>query len=1053
MSLLLDRFDLLRIIGRGGMATVWRARDSARDEEVAVKLLRGSKARDERWISAFYDEVQAVARLRHPVVVDVFDFGLTPHNEELVQHGIHAGTPYYVMEVIDGPPLADVDPQDWATTRDLLMHLLDGLAHIHARGVIHRDLKPSNVLYDTERKLPRIADFGIAVFEDDLAEDETVVIGTPAYMAPEQIRGERWKYGPWTDLYALGAMAFWMVCGFRPFEGANDEVIRAHLSGDRSDYAPCFEVPPGLERWIDRLLATRIVDRFRSAPSAAHALLELAGPRGTTGHRLATRPVSEHLTTLRFDRSSATPLPASWEPPTDRLAQFSAGLGVFAVRRPPMVGRRTERSRLWTALTQTAETRQPRCVVLRGNTGCGTSFLAEWTGERAAESADVVMLSFSDDGSVDPIRQAVLRRLRCQADDPDTLSRLRDWHELWGGVGPAELWACMQLTSAQTVEDTHRAARQILARMLGEDIGYLWFDDIQRSAAMLEFVTTALDQHDLPALLVCTVDTGDTIDPELAEALEEHYRRDDVDVIDVEPLPEADLGVLIDALIDLDPKLRADIIERAGGHALFAVQLIGDWVERGELEFGSGGTLRLTQDAQIDLPDTLHALWRRRVDDVVARNPAPGWHALEIAAALGMYIERDDWLAALELARIDVDRWFIDRLFARGLFEPSRGGWRFAHGMLRESLVRHAKEAGRWEECNLVCARIFASSTTYPARLRHAEHLVAADHEDAAAAMLRAGREASAEGRYRAAVAALRRVEELGITGLRAEQRAELAYALSQLHELTEAEQMARDGVAAARRTGNEAFLAGAFASLGAALRPRDARRALDAYEEAAALFRELGDIGREARALVSAAWCHLAEGQPERGIELLEYAGALNQQAGVDDTRVGYSLANMHAELGAWAAADEAVREVRAMSDNPYIAAICDTVDARTALGRGQLAEAQRRLDAAAEWDMTTGQWNPERALLTALAHTEAGEFVAARALFEEVVDRIQSADAFAVRARALAGLMRLAVRVDDRASYDDARLRLEAERDSRRLALLALVADAERAAVERGW
>ena len=200
-------FELDRLLGEGGMASVWSAHHVESELRVAVKLVQRLS---DRMRAVFRREVEAVAGLDHPGIVMVYD------------HGEKDNEPWLVMEHASGGSLEGAAPPDsWSAMLERVLRILDALAHAHARGVVHRDLKPGNILVCTAGDLRpgiKLADFGLA-----LALDGRRVLaagaGTPAYMAPEQVLGHWWNLGPWTDLYALGGMAWEMATGTRPFPG------------------------------------------------------------------------------------------------------------------------------------------------------------------------------------------------------------------------------------------------------------------------------------------------------------------------------------------------------------------------------------------------------------------------------------------------------------------------------------------------------------------------------------------------------------------------------------------------------------------------------------------------------------------------------------------------------------------------------------------------------------------------------------------------------------------------------------------------------------------
>ena len=181
------------------------------------------------------------------------------------------------MEWIEGGTLSStLSGLDWPTLQRTLLHLLDALSTAHARGIIHRDIKPDNILMAPRG--PVLSDFGIAFVEESIKQEATdrSVLGTPSFMAPEQLCSELCMYGPWTDLYAVGCLTFFAVTGERPFRGKNLKAItHAHFVSEVPPINPRFEVPAGLVDWIQRLLRKAPHNRYQFAADAANDLLKL----------------------------------------------------------------------------------------------------------------------------------------------------------------------------------------------------------------------------------------------------------------------------------------------------------------------------------------------------------------------------------------------------------------------------------------------------------------------------------------------------------------------------------------------------------------------------------------------------------------------------------------------------------------------------------------------------------------------------------------------------------------------------------------------------------
>ncbi|HET8894044.1 MAG TPA: serine/threonine-protein kinase [Gaiellaceae bacterium] len=253
-TLIAGRYRLDELLGRGGMSEVWRATDLELDRRVALKLL-APRADVER----FEREARAFAALAHPNVTQLYDYG---------EDG---DRPYMVLEYVPGGTLEDRLQKGAlpdAETHAVATDIASGLAHAHARGVVHRDVKPTNILFDEEGRA-KLTDFGIAQTGEGTLTDEGTVLGTAAYISPEQASGA--PTTPATDVYSFGVMLFRMLTGRPPFESADPlELVTLH----RDAPAPPVEAirpdaPPGLAA----LAAAALAKDPRERPQDGAALL------------------------------------------------------------------------------------------------------------------------------------------------------------------------------------------------------------------------------------------------------------------------------------------------------------------------------------------------------------------------------------------------------------------------------------------------------------------------------------------------------------------------------------------------------------------------------------------------------------------------------------------------------------------------------------------------------------------------------------------------------------------------------------------------------------
>ncbi len=283
-TVIAGRYRLERRVGEGGMAEVYLAHDELLDRPVAVKVLRQALAQDRALRERFVREAQAAARLDHPHIVGVYDLG---------EWG---GRPFLVMEWVEGPTLASLirerGPLPVPLACELGAQIASALAYAHGRGLIHRDIKPHNILLKAEggRWEAKLADFGLAkVLSATSLTLTQEVFGTPQYVAPEVVRGER--VTPAADLYSLGVALFEMLTGQTPFAGESPaEVAFKHLSASPpppSKFNP--QVPPSLDRLVLGLLAKNPAERPQRAGEVVTALEAFARLDQVPTARLGSR--------------------------------------------------------------------------------------------------------------------------------------------------------------------------------------------------------------------------------------------------------------------------------------------------------------------------------------------------------------------------------------------------------------------------------------------------------------------------------------------------------------------------------------------------------------------------------------------------------------------------------------------------------------------------------------------------------------------------------------------------------------------------------------------
>lgn len=588
------------------MGSVLAARRRSDGAELAVKLLAGFRAQDVRARNDFAHEIWSLARLDHPGIVAVIDWGVVDAEEDDPEiPALLVGTPYLVMERAHGHLSRSRFPGSWDELVPLLQQILAALAHAHARNVVHRDLKPSNVLF-TEGHW-KLADFGIAHAMDRHAADHswTRTVGTPAYMAPEQIGGAWRDFGPWTDLYAVGVLVHELVTGLTPFPSLEGKaLLRAVV--EQPIPAPLktrFPVPPDFDAFLARLLERNFLDRAQRAadvslwleqlgaaqdPDTTMPLEDLDEILGTT-RTLPADGIDAGRVTLRLlpqgpapERLPRKPVPPDWRP-LETASEAPAPAETTIPRALQFTGREAQRDVLWDALVRVDRGQGAHAVVIHGPRGSGRTALARWALERAHELGaawQLVATHTDPPGPLDGVGSMFATFLRSVGlprhelvDRMRTLLQLREGSggiehvvvELMAPAGPDDD-APVRFSSTLERNAAALGALQVLTGVLGGETDtaprrnvVALLDDAHLGPETLGLVQLALANREglpTPILFLLTVDEG-SLAKEIAaiEALDGAIR------IDLPPLP-AEVRVALDGL---DPTPGVEVLRTQVG--------------------------------------------------------------------------------------------------------------------------------------------------------------------------------------------------------------------------------------------------------------------------------------------------------------------------------------------------------------------------------------------------------------------------------------------------------------------------------------------------------
>ena len=719
---------------------------------------------------------------------------------------LEEGAPYIVMECARHGVLSRrLGQLQWPLVRDILLSLLSALAHAHARGIVHRDLKPSNVLLGGPHHPLKLVDFGLAQAVARVSGQSSGSLhgGTPGYSSPEQFRGDWRSTGPWTDMYSLGCLGWSIITGRPPFGRKRwAEAMAFHLHRQPPDLKPAIPIPRGVEEWLRVLLSKQPGERFLRAADAAWALRQLPESAGTTVARrrdlaevheedtapAPPAPADEEVTettaplapasagsftpkgadsplaTYTYPKERLPPFPAEPEA-VDRGFEALAGVGIELIRMRtiPMVGREAERASLWWGLRRVVRERSPRMMVLKGTAGAGKTRLASWLCERAHEAGVATPLRAlhgATGGPQDGLGPMIARHLQWDGvEREEILARAQGWYEPHAEVRPEEPLELAELVRPSagmradgsglrvtfgSSTERHLALLSWIRRVASERPVILWLEDVQWGLDSLKFAGRLLEATDgLPVLVLATAQSEALSERSTeAEALGRLRAHDTCEDVPVDPLPAREHRVLVRRWLGLAGELASKVETRTQGNPMFAVQLVGDWVERGWLQPSSQG-FRLAPGVRIDMPGDLRQVWASRLDRFLSERLLGDTYALEIAAVLGQQVDATEWHAVCQLASVEPTDTLVDDLLENGLAVRSRdvhkGVWSFANSMLRETLEELARAEGRLRHWHRSAAGLLRGHGGVAAQGRLARHLqVAGELDEAAVAYLNA---------------------------------------------------------------------------------------------------------------------------------------------------------------------------------------------------------------------------------------------------------------------------------------------------------------------------
>ncbi len=717
-SIIAQRYEVLGILGEGGMGIVYRCKDRHTGGQTAVKRVIPPEGRlADDYITWFYKEARALASLNHPNIVGARDFG------QLLD-----GTPYLAMELVNGLSLHDYSnarlsfPIIWS----IVDQVLGALAHAHSRRVIHGDLKPSNVIVEeVNGSAPRvhILDFGLAWLKDDPHDERLdgekpmefqphAGAGTPGYMAPEQIMHEMHHVCGATDIYSLACILYKLLSGRAIFTGDPKELLKLHAYEEPPPLRPAVTAPAGVAPFVGRCLKKKPWDRFEFAAEARRAWSEFK-PGDNIDPRLWRFPrvagsapppslSAAELTTARPDGRAV-----------DRGPDRTRGL--LGIRPSPLVGRDDIRERLLQINNEvvSGQGAPHRLVILVGPAGVGKSRIAEWLAEAAHEEGHAVPLVARYRrmrGALDGMLGAVTQHYNFERADRDTIERslmlrwdvrnsdqkMRTWVAGAGEwlrpnppgketVGPSGV-----LFTLDTLEVRRQVVRFTLRRIANKRPLLFILDDLHNAAqttleGLLRIHATETDQR---IFMVATVRAEDVqLGTSTAERLRRLREQLDGEVIEVNPMDREETAALLKASLPLDDDAVNEAARRSRGFPLFALQQLHAWAHAGDLAY-QDGTFRVPSDVLAVRPKTTADLWESRL----AALPIEYAQAAYAVATLGLDIRRNVLKALLQELSLSAHDAIVSLQNAEIILPRGPGRYHWPHALLQEYLFRQLSE-------------------------------------------------------------------------------------------------------------------------------------------------------------------------------------------------------------------------------------------------------------------------------------------------------------------------------------------------------------------------
>ena len=704
-----QEYKAVRWLGEGSVGDVWLAEHIETGGHCAIKILHtegDNKGSAER---SFNREVRAMAKLSHPSVIEVYDFGRTTQ-----------GSPYVAIENVPGHSLGSYVKGSWTWPQlwGVIDGILSGLNHAHSRELIHRDLKPNNILVTpmvAGLGAIKIVDFGIALTTDDASRVGRRIEGTPAYIAPEAAQGQIASIGPWTDLYSFGVILYEILTGRLPFYGRNLLNHHQHTPPPELKIRSEVDAPAGLLPIVTKLLNKFPSERYLNVTALRKDLEQLP-----IADRIEPLLPIEEDEDSYLDFSMDGSIDFSMDEPLEHLGSGGevlqpmssmVGVGLFHLRPPPLVGRKSSQEELEIAAQEVLEKHSPRVVLIEGEAGLGKSRLVDWLRARIEEWGlmQVCIVRSEPQRSGGGLRQAILRMLgapQATTQQADLVLQARFKSEAAIQNARSALWPESDTSLSEQergldLESRPRVAVQLLCDLAQGQPLMFWADDAHWSpeGRILRIFNLLSAEQGQAFLLIATLrPTQRRTVRSMRRALLGQGGR----LISLQPVPIQTLATSLSALVKLPDGLVELACAHSHGNPLIAVEAVRGYLrDQGiasePLDPSDVLRQKIEQASEGDLGGELKSMLVRST--LLGRS-----FTLKTLSAL-CEVGGDPQAPKLT-GDLDLLQLLVDRGLHAGLLKEQRQRFTYAHDLIRTELKNLAPQLENWGDLNLKTAEL-----------------------------------------------------------------------------------------------------------------------------------------------------------------------------------------------------------------------------------------------------------------------------------------------------------------------------------------------------------